>query len=184
MPSLELRPWEATDAGAIVALLGDFPDLARQLPTLPDESSAAAWIHVLNEGPNAMFALTADGEPIGNVGASHIDPRHQTAWFSYWNGPMRGTGLMSRAAATVANWLLDSPSVNVFRLELGARINNPASIRVAERAGFAHEGIERAKLLYDGQRFDVATMARLATDPRPSVDPIPLVTPARHRVTS
>ncbi|OUE31259.1 hypothetical protein BFL35_05940 [Clavibacter michiganensis] len=52
---------------------------------------------------------------------------------------------------------------------------NPASCRVATRAGFAAEGIERAKLRYGDERFDVETHARLATDPPPAVLPLRLV---------
>ena len=54
----------------------------------------------------------------------------------------------------------------MFRLELGHRVNNPASCQVAIAAGFAVEGVERAKLRYGQKRFDVETHARLATDPR------------------
>lgn len=55
----------------------------------------------------------------------------------------------------------------LFRLELGHRVNNPASCVVAERAGFIAEGVERAKLKYGDERFDVELHARLATDPEP-----------------
>lgn len=56
------------------------------------------------------------------------------------------------------------------RLELGHRLNNPASCRVATRAGFLAEGIERQKLRYGTQRFDVELHARLRTDPAPARD--------------
>jgi RimJ/RimL family protein N-acetyltransferase len=35
---------------------------------------------------------------------------------------------------------------------------------VALGAGFRPEGVERARLLYDGERFDTETHSRLATD--------------------
>ena len=54
--------------------------------------------------------------------------------------------------------------LGLFRLELGHRLDNPASCRVASRAGFAAEGVERSKLRYGDLRFDVETHARLATD--------------------
>lgn len=46
-------------------------------------------------------------------------------------------------------------------------MNNAASCVVAERAGFIAEGVERAKLKYGDERFDVELHARLATDPEP-----------------
>ncbi|GEL99270.1 hypothetical protein CTE05_28170 [Cellulomonas terrae] len=54
-------------------------------------------------------------------------------------------------------------------------MNNPASCRVATAAGFAAEGIERAKLRYGSDRYDVETHARLSTDPRPPVELVPIV---------
>ena len=79
----------------------------------------------------------------------------------------RGRGLASRALATAAAWAFDE--VGLFRLELGHRVNNPPSCRVANAAGFIPEGIERAKLRYGDARFDVATHARLRTDPTPAI---------------
>jgi RimJ/RimL family protein N-acetyltransferase len=71
----------------------------------------------------------------------------------------------------------------LFRLELGHRVNNPASCRVASRAGFAVEGLERQKLLYDGVRYDVELHARLATDSQVTLPtPTSWVTmPSRNR---
>ena len=84
----------------------------------------------------------------------------------------RGRGWTSRAAATVADWALDHEGLE--RLELGHRVNNPASGHVARSAGFIKEGTERAKFLIDGQRIDVDTYGRLTTDPRPKYDSIPM----------
>lgn len=116
-------------------------------------------------------AIEVDGRTVGNVMASAIDPDHRTAWVSYWLATdARGQGLATRALATLAAHLLDS---GLERLELGARLNNPASIAVAERAGFVREGVERAKLRYGDQRFDVAAYARLSTDPAPDIEELP-----------
>lgn len=46
---------------------------------------------------------------------------------------------------------------------------------MATRAGFVAEGVERQKLRYGTQRFDVETHARLRTDPRPDVAHLPIV---------
>jgi RimJ/RimL family protein N-acetyltransferase len=67
---------------------------------------------------------------------------------------------------SVSTWAFDA---RLFRLELGHRLNNPASCRVATIAGFRAEGVERQKLRYGSERFDVETHARLATDPVPDL---------------
>jgi len=63
---------------------------------------------------------------------------------------------------------------DVVSRPLGHRVNNPASCRVATRAGYPAEGVERAKLRYGDERFDVETHARLATDPAPEVVGLPV----------
>lgn len=67
---------------------------------------------------------------------------------------------MGAAVKTVADWALDSGSLD--RLELGVRVNNPASIRIAEKSGFLLEGVERQKFLIDGKRIDARSYARQA----------------------
>lgn len=59
---------------------------------------------------------------------------------------------------------------SLFRLELGYRVNNPASCRMAMGAGFVAESIQRQKLRYGVERFDVQTRARLRTDPYPVLE--------------
>lgn len=126
--------------------------------------------HLVFEDRARNWAIARDGEPIGNVGLSAIEHRHGTAWVSYWlRADVRGHGIASRALASVGNWAF---AHGTFRLELGHRVNNPASCGVALRAGFASEGIERAKLRYGDDRFDVETHARLETDDAPTVEPL------------
>lgn len=103
------------------------------------------------------------------------DTHHSTAWMSYWLAPVaRGQGLASRALDTLSR----SRFADGFhRLELGARANNPASIGVAERAGYLREGVERERLRYldeqgRAERFDVVRFARLATDPQRGLAPL------------
>lgn len=139
------------------------------------QDEARAWIATLSG--QWVFALVVDGLARGQVAVTGVDGRHGTAWFSYWAHPeIRGRGITSRAAATVADWAIRDARVR--RLELGHRVNNPASGRVAEKAGFVAEGIERAKLCYAGEVFDVRTMSRLATDPWPRYEPVEVVAPS------
>ena len=90
---------------------------------------------------------------------------------------------MARAAATVANRALrpgEEGGFGLERLELGHRVNNPASGAVARAAGFVHEGTERAKFLIDGERIDVLTYGRLRSDPFPATAHLPLERSTAH----
>ncbi|MDR6171694.1 RimJ/RimL family protein N-acetyltransferase [Curtobacterium sp. SORGH_AS776] len=112
----------------------------------------------------------AGARVVGCVGVTAIEHTHGTAWVSYWLTPeARGRGLATRALAAAE----DAFALGLHRLELGHRTNNPASCAVATRAGFRAEGVEREKLRYGDDRFDVETHARLATDPTPDTVPLP-----------
>ncbi|MFT2711637.1 GNAT family N-acetyltransferase [Clavibacter sp. Sh2126] len=174
MPGHHLRPWIASDADALRDAFVTTPDLVTQLGGADLSTIASAEAHIT--GPLAFddahraWAIVDGGVAVGSVGVSAIDRRHDTAWLHYWlAGSGRGRGLATRALAGAAAWAFAD---GLFRLELGHRVNNPASCRVATRAGFGAEGIERAKLRYGDERFDVETHARLATDPAPGVMPL------------
>lgn len=166
-----LRPWSLDDAAALLLASRSDPDLATQFPEvgLDDEEHARAHITgALRFDDHARnWAIVEDGVAIGNVGLSAIEFRHGTAWAHYWvAADARGRGLAARALTSVSSWAFDA---GLFRLELGHRTNNPASCRVAAAAGFSAEGIERQKLRYGSERFDVETHARLAIDPVPDL---------------
>lgn len=180
--SVVLRPWQSADAGTLCSITASTPDLATQTGhTVLDTIDAAMDFIGSNlewtPGVSCHFAIELDGTIAGSVGLTRIDNRHRTAWLSYWvSGQARGRGLATRGAASVADWAIRE--LNIFRLELGHRTNNPASCAAATRAGFIPEGIERSKLQYGDRRYDVETHARLASDPRPDVDLIAIRTPA------
>lgn len=174
--SAVLRPWTRTDAPALLAAVQGSPDLAVQLGGLEPSNLAEAETVVAEvlrfDERTRYWAVVEDGVAVGAVGASAIELRHQTAWMSYWlAAPARGKGYATAALVAVSGWAF---AHGLHRLELGHRVNNPASCRVATAAGFAAEGVERDKLRYGTQRFDVETHARLATDPAPDVRPLPL----------
>lgn len=167
-----LRAWLPIDAAALVDAYQSTPDLVTQFgdADLSAHKSAVRYIakSLPSTGSVQNWAIVLDGVAVGNVGASAIDRRHHTAWVSYWLADSaRGQGLATRALSTVADWAFRS---GLFRLELGHRVNNPASCAVATRAGFIPEGIERQKLRYGEERYDVELHARLATDPTPRAE--------------
>jgi ribosomal-protein-alanine N-acetyltransferase len=171
-----LRPWTIDDAAALHAAVTTSPDLAHQLgdADLGTVASCAGYIERFLAQPSddrvdrAVCSDGIDGIALGNVGLSHIDHRHDTAWTYYWvTAGHRRRGLAGGALAAMATYGFEE--LDLFRIELGHRVDNVASCRVATRAGFASEGIERSKLRYGDLRYDVETHARLATDP--STDP-------------
>ncbi|MEU5825029.1 GNAT family protein [Streptomyces sp. NPDC047803] len=166
---LVLRPWEAADAPAVREAFAE-PGMERQADApVGSVSDAGLWIGRRQEqwsrGTAFAFAVAdAAGGALGGVAVSSLDLRHATGWVSYWTGSAaRGRGVATLGCRALAHWCFTE--LDLFRLELGHRTNNPASCRVALAAGFAVEGLQRRKLAYDGVRHDVETHARLATDP-------------------
>lgn len=154
------------------------PELGLQEPKAPsDPGEALAWIarraELAMEREVYGFAVVAeDGPPLGHVQVAVTSRRHEGGWVSYWtHGEARGKGVASAGARLVAEFAF--AELGLFRLELGHRLNNPASCLVARRAGFRPEGIERAKLRYGDERFDTGTHARLVTDSIEGVEPVP-----------
>ncbi|MEC5193440.1 MULTISPECIES: GNAT family N-acetyltransferase [unclassified Arthrobacter] len=174
--TVELRPWTLEDAPALWAAYRQSPDLETQfggadLATV-DQADDYIGAQLPLTASRRTWAITIDGVAAGNVGLSSIDRRHGTAWTYYWlTSAVRGRGYAVRALATIAAAAFED---GLFRLELGHRVNNPASCKVATGAGFVPEGLERQKLLYGTERFDVETHARLRTDLSPNLKMLPL----------
>ncbi|GAB3533715.1 GNAT family N-acetyltransferase [Arthrobacter tecti] len=171
-----LRQWTADDDGALHRAVAGSGDLRVQFGhhnlSTPDECRRFIEDQLARESASARhFAVEAGGKAVGSIGVTNMEFNHGTAWISYWlSADARGSGLAARGLASASEWAF---SEGLFRLELGHRVNNPASCRVATRAGFPAEGIEREKLRYGVERFDVETHARLATDPEPELTPLP-----------
>lgn len=173
-PPALLRPVRESDAEAVLrAFTG--PDMERQ-GSVVDIAGAREWVAAAHHPDRHVFAVTIEDELVGAVGISALDHTNRTGWFWYWmNAEHRGRGLTSQAAATVAGWALTLGGLH--RLELGHRRNNPASGAVALAAGFHLEGCEREKFDVEGERVDVLTYGRLASDPEPSTLLLPLLPP-------
>ncbi|MBO3102351.1 GNAT family N-acetyltransferase [Cellulomonas fengjieae] len=175
---VSLSPWSTADSAALAAAVQESPELAVQLGDVLETSGAARGYieHYLTDDDDetVAFAIRVDGLAVGHVALSHVDRRHDSAWASYWvTASLRRRGLATRALATVAAHGFET--LGLFRLELGHRVNNPASCRVATGAGFSAEGIERSKLRYGSDRYDVETHARLTTDPAPPIALLPVL---------
>jgi len=160
-----LRPLRPADAPAVLAAFASAPDMARQ-GEVTTPAQAEAYVRRCTEPGRHVFAVTVADRLVGAVGVA-VDEEDRLGWVWYWmHAEHRGRGWTSAAVATVADWALAVGGCE--RLELGHRVDNPASGRVAEAAGFVREGRERGKFLIAGERVDVLTYGRLVTDPVPT----------------
>ncbi|MCV2491186.1 GNAT family N-acetyltransferase [Geodermatophilus sp. YIM 151500] len=169
---LRLRPWRLEDVDDVWAAIQD-PEL--QLWNGQGEASredAAGFVARRREwssGTAASWAVVDGdtGELLGSVSLHSIDPLQGDAQIGYWTvAAARGRGIAGRAVDTVCRWAFSSLPVD--RIELCHAVENSASGRVAEKAGFRREGRLRRSFRYgDGRKHDELLWARLADDDVP-----------------
>jgi RimJ/RimL family protein N-acetyltransferase len=99
-----------------------------------------------------------DGRFLGACGLNQIDTVNRRANLGYWvrSSAMR-RGVATRAVREVALWAFANTGLN--RLEIVVSTRNAASLRVAEKAGAAREGLLRSRLLLHGRRHDAVMFA-------------------------
>lgn len=152
---LSLRPLALADAPRLSVLSSD-PAVARTTRSLPLPNPVIAvegWILILQAraplNVEQAFAIDLAGE--GAVGIISVrGAPNETRELGYWLGqPYWGRGLATEAARLVTA-AADGP------LTASHHVDNPASGRVLEKAGFVYTGAT-------GESFALARGARVAT---------------------
>ncbi|OIK29567.1 GNAT family N-acetyltransferase [Streptomyces malaysiense] len=166
---VELRPWRPDDADALLTAARD-PAIRRwNLFTVADRADARRRIERMHERwrseTGAVWAVAGTGgAATGLIGLNGIDLAGGTAELVYWLLPeARGAGLAVTATRRLTHWSLDD--LGLHRLRLCHSTANPASCRVAEKAGFTFEGTMRDALLHADGWHDQHLHARVAGDP-------------------
>ncbi|MBF8186093.1 GNAT family N-acetyltransferase [Nonomuraea sp. K274] len=149
---LLLRQPVAADAPDMAATGAD--PLTQDMTSVPrgyTEEHARGFIDLSERmrvrGTGLAWAVeeTATGRFAANVDIRDLDWNNRTAEIGYMTAPWaRGRGYAGEAVLAVARWLFERHGF--ARLQLRAAVTNPASQRVAEKAGFVREGVARASL--------------------------------------
>ena len=163
-----LRPYRRDDREQL-RRIADNPNVARFLEdTFPSPytmESADEWIALtLSETRRCNFAVERRGELIGGIGLIPLAGVHSgTANFGYWLGePYWGRGLASAAVSAILPYAFGE--LLFIRLQALVFSNNPASMRVLERNGFAREGVMRNHVRKNGVVQDAVLYAKLRSD--------------------
>jgi RimJ/RimL family protein N-acetyltransferase len=171
---VRLRPFQREDAAEVYEACLD-PLIVRftTFPTAQDVDAARGWIlsqtgqRERGEALDMAICATANGALLGAVGLAGLDAEHRRAEAGYWLAPgARGHGFAARALALFADWAF-GPPLELVRIGLSIDVDNVASQRTAECAGFAREGVLRSFIEAKGRRWDVAIYSRLAPAQRP-----------------
>nr|WP_307037734.1 GNAT family N-acetyltransferase [Streptomyces canus] len=151
---MELRPWRAGDVGTLMAA-GQDPAIRQwNLLVVASPAEAAKRIERMHERwqneQGAIWAIADPdgGEAVGLIGLSDIDLAGGSAEVVYWVLPAgRGRGVVVEATKRLSRWAFDD--LGLHRLRLCHSMANPASCRVAAKAGFLVEGTMRSALLHE-----------------------------------
>lgn len=149
------------DVPAMVAACQD-PLIKRFTSAIPDpyhEEDARSWLAThetsLGEEVNLAVADAQDDRLVGMTGLHTANWHHRRADAGYWTAPeARGRGVSTRAVRLVVEW--GFRAFGLVRIGLFADVDNVASQRVAEAAGFTREGVLRRYLMMAGEPRDCA----------------------------
>jgi len=163
---LLLRPWRSADAPALQAAYDD-PGIRRwhgeHLSDVEASAYADQWRGLWQDERRAGWAVIRDDVLVGRVTLVRLELPQGQAEVTYWVVPAaRGGGVAPRAVLAVASWCFDD--LGLHRLELAHSTQNPASCRVAEKAGFVAEGTKRRQGLHGDGWHDMHLHARLSDD--------------------
>ena len=154
---LDIREFGPQDADLVREVLsnGEPEALPPGAPSQPE--GLAGWLAELahqpgrsGEGIHLMMLDRAHGKIVGAIGLFHADWDVRSAEAGYGvRSDERGKGYATEALVAVSRWALTAGGIQ--RVWLTANVDNVASVRVAEKAGFVREGtLRRAALEADG----------------------------------
>ncbi len=160
-----LRPWRMDDVPALVAACND-ETLHHWLPMIPFPYTEEDGREFIGSQPqrnaegagNVGVFDAATSELLGACGF-RVDEAGRTE-FGYWvASAQRGRGIASRALRLTTRWVAERTGTR--RLQLHADVANVASQRVAEKAGFTREGVQRSWMEVRGERRDMVSYSLL-----------------------
>ncbi|MYW65164.1 GNAT family N-acetyltransferase [Streptomyces sp. SID8379] len=168
---LILRPWAETDADAVHTAFRD-PTIQRWHAR---ETASAEEARDLIRGWRAAWAEEYDAhwavadattdEALGRVALRETILAAGVTQVAYWTLPRaRGRGVAPRAVDALTRWALDT--VGFHRITLNHSVDNGSSCRVADKCGYALEGIARSALLHTDGWHDMHVHARVQGDPQ------------------
>jgi RimJ/RimL family protein N-acetyltransferase len=173
MASVRLELLNEAHLGAVAAMLPD-PDVLRftRVPEPTPADFPQQWLAMYEQGRRdgtreAFAVFDGDGRFVGLALAFGIDRGEAEAELGYIVAPeARGRGLGTAILRALTDWAFEA--TNAERIRLVIDVENPASLKVAERSGYVHEGVMRSVHFKGGRRIHAVLLSRLRTDPAPS----------------
>jgi len=160
-----VRAWRKSDAESLV-VHADNINVAKYLrdrfPHPYTKQDARAFLkHAVAGDDPTNLAIEVDGAAVGAVGyVPGRDVERFSAEIGYWLGEaLWGRGIATEAVAlATAHAFAEMKILRMFALPFA---DNPASVRVLEKAGYAREGLLRSSCVKYGEPKDQLLYARV-----------------------
>lgn len=153
---MSLRVVEEEDLPFLQRVIND-PDVwasLRRVAPATMEDERAFYEEALHMDDQTHLLICADGEAVGIVGLSRIDPEWGVAELGYFVEPAEsGNGYGSGGVELMVSYAFDHRRLEKLIAYILA--TNPASRRVVEKNGFVEEGRLRDNAYVDGKREDL-----------------------------
>lgn len=164
----KLRLFKESDAVALQrhannTHISDF--LFDRFPSPYTMEEAIKWIWAkLDQNPVTHFVIDVDGELSGVIGIDKREDVYRKSYLlGYWlRQDYWGRGITTQAVKLVVSYGIKN--LDIVRLQAGVLANNPASMRVLEKAGFTKEGILRNNIIKNGIIMDEHIYGIIKTD--------------------
>jgi [ribosomal protein S5]-alanine N-acetyltransferase len=153
-----LRPWNEGDASSLVRHANNYEvwrHMRDQFPHPYTREDADEWIaFTQQQSPQSQFALEVNGEAVGGIGlVLKSDVEHCSAEIGYWLGEAAwGRGIATAAVQALTGYGFET--FGLTRIFAVPFANNPASMRVLEKAGYLREGVMRRSAIKEGVVLD------------------------------
>jgi RimJ/RimL family protein N-acetyltransferase len=164
IPGSLLRPWREADVFTL-ARYADNPRVAACMrdgfPSPYTIDDARRFIALANGAGHPLFlAIEVQGEAAGGIGIHPLgDVYRGTAEIGYWLGePFWGKGIVTEAVRALVPVVFQKTMI--LRIQAGIFSNNPASMRVLEKSGFAREAVHRNAVTKHGAVMDEVLYVR------------------------
>jgi RimJ/RimL family protein N-acetyltransferase len=163
-----LRSWRLEDAPALAEGANNrnvWLKLRDRMPHPYSLADAETYLQsVTNDETAHVACIEIDGKVAGAIGLHPgQDVHRRTAELGYWLAePYWGRGTATAAVRAFVEY--GFANIPLDRIYASAYANNPASVRVLEKAGFEFEGRMRKNAIKDGVVLDSLLYARVRED--------------------
>jgi len=153
-----LRRWNIDDAPSLQKKADDRNVSAMLLDRFPYPytlTDAENFISIkISEEPITNFAIDIGSEVVGVISVDmRADIYRKTPLLGYWISPAhRGKGIITEAVELITNYAFTH--LDIICIQANTLGNNPASMRVLEKAGFIKQGVLPKSVIKDGEILD------------------------------